>query len=121
VINKSKLFGEGFKHKESFYKYASSLLFENAKDKLQNAIVVIDESGRKAFKYQLATYLKKKINTKDRVCIKKVKMQDSRSNNLLQLADMVAGAVNRSLSKKKRDGFRDMISAREIFVQIWPQ
>src|SRR3990167_6601871 len=66
VINKEKLFGEGFKNKESFYKYAASLLFENAKDKLERAIVVIDESGRQLFKYQLASYLRKNINSFDR-------------------------------------------------------
>lgn len=55
IIDKEKSFGEGFQNKESFYKYAASLLFENAKDKLDNAIVVIDESGRKLFKFQLAS------------------------------------------------------------------
>jgi len=64
VIDKQKLFGEGFKNRESFYKYSCSLLFENAKEKLENATVVIDKSGRSLFKYQLASYLKKKINTK---------------------------------------------------------
>ncbi len=123
VINKARLHGEGFKYKESFYKYVSSLLFENAKERLNNAIVVIDESGRKLFKYQLATYLKKKINTKDKICIKKVKMQDSKRNNLLQLADMIAGTLNRSLNKKKKDAkyFRELVGAREINVQIWPK
>ena len=96
VINKEKLFGEGFKNKESFYKYAASLLFENAKDKLERAIVVIDESGRQLFKYQLASYLRKNINS---------------------------GAVNRSLSGNKRDNqkFRSIIRSREIYVQIWPK
>src|ERR1700691_5688351 len=78
VINKEKLFGEGFKNKESFYKYACGLLFENAKEKLENAIVVIDESGRELFKYQLGTYLKKKTKKEDGDCIKKVKMQNSK-------------------------------------------
>src|SRR3989338_167344 len=123
VINKEKLFGEGFKNKESFYKYAASLLFENAKDKLERAIVVIDESGRQLFKYQLASYLRKNINSFDRRHIHKVKMQDSKRNNLLQLVDMVSGAVNRCLSGNKRDNqkFRSIIRSREIYVQIWPK
>lgn len=45
VINKAKLYGEGFKNKESFYKYACRLVFENAKEKLHNAIVILDQSG----------------------------------------------------------------------------
>ena len=123
VVNKPRLFGEGFKNKESFYKYACGLLFENAKEKLNQATVVIDESGRQLFKYQLAKYLRNKVNSDDRKCIKKVKMQNSKSNNLLQLADMIAGAVNRSLGthKKNKDLFRDITKAREIYVQIWPK
>lgn len=123
VINKEKLFGEGFKNKESFYKYTASLLFENAKDKLERAIVVIDESGRKLFKYQLASYLRKSINSFDRRRIHKVKMQDSKRNNLLQLADMVCGTVNRSFSINKKDNqkFRNIIRSREIYVQVWPK
>lgn len=124
VINKEKLYGEGFKNKESFYKYGCNLLFENAKEKLEDAHVVIDKSGRALFKYQLASYLKRKINTTEgRKHIKKVKMQDSKGNNLLQLADMVSGAVNRSFdaNKKNREFFRNIIRAREIHVQIWPK
>jgi len=123
VVNKEKLFGEGFQNKESFYKYTASLLFENAKDKLEHAIVVIDESGRKLFKYQLAAYLRKSINSFDKGHIYKVKMQDSKRNNLLQLVDMVCGAVNRSFAVKKRDNqkFRNIISPREIYVQVWPR
>ena len=51
VINKdsSKLYGDGFRNKSSFYKYACSLVFENAKEKLNNAIVVIDKSGNLNF------------------------------------------------------------------------
>lgn len=123
VINKPKLFGEGFNNKESFYKYACGLLFENAKDKLEHAIVVIDESGRELFKYQLAKYLKSKMNIEDKNRIKKVKMQNSKNNNLLQLADMIAGAVNRILDagKKSKIIFREFIKAREMYVQIWPK
>ena len=124
VINKTKLFGEGFKNKESFYKYACGLLFENAKEKLENATVLIDESGRELFKYQLASYLRKKFNTPEgKKHIKKVKTQNSKGNNLLQLADMMAGAINRSLDgrKKDQDYFRKIIKSREIYVQIWPK
>lgn len=99
------------------------MLFENAKDKLERAIVVIDESGRELFKYQLVKYLKGKMNAGDKNRIKKVKMQGSKNNNLLQLADMVAGAVNRSLdaSKKSKTIFREFIKAREMYMQIWPK
>jgi len=126
VINKdpSKLYGEGFKNKESFYKYACSLVLENAKGKLRNATVVIDESSSDDFQRRLATYLRRRLEVKQGEClIKKVKMQRSQSNNLLQLADYVAGVINRSVSDNKKDakGFRRLIAHREIQVQIWPK
>jgi hypothetical protein len=119
IVNKEKLYGDGFKIKESFYKYACSLVFENAKPYLREAIIVIDGSGSREFKRQLKTYLRKKIGTN---IIKKVKIQSSHSNNLLQLADMAAGAVYRSFSKKSdKEVYRKVIKAKEIYAQFWPK
>jgi hypothetical protein len=124
VINKdpAKLYGEGFKNKESFYKYACGLVFENAKEKLENTIIVIDKSGNMDFRNQLARYLRRRMNQSKHL-IKKVKMQRSSGNNLLQLADYIAGAVNRSVQDRKKyaDEYRKLISHRDIYVQIWPK
>lgn len=124
VINKDldKLWGDGFKDKKSFYKYTCSLVFENAKEKLDNATIVIDKSGDLDFRRQLEKYLKSKMNSAKKA-IKKVKMERSKSNNLLQLADYVAGAINRSVSDKRKnhDKYRKIIARREIRVQIWPR
>ncbi len=124
VINKGpdKLYGEGFSHKQSFYKYTCSLLFQNAKDRLENAIVVIDGSGSLDFRRQLAAYLRKKTNTTSVRHIKKVKIQRSTSNRLLQLADYIAGVINRTVQGKKyASEYHRLISHREIFVQTWPK
>lgn len=124
VINKDpkKLFGDGFKNKSSFYKYACGLVFENAKEKLRQAIVIVDKTGNLDFRNQLAKYLRKKMNQNEKL-IKQVKMQRSESNNLLQLADYIAGVINRSVinTRKKSDEFRKIIAHREIYVQIWPK
>lgn len=119
VINKDPkaLWGEGFKVKESFYKYACRLVFENAKPYLRNAIVVIDGSGSREFKQQFQAYLKQKIGS----FIKKIKIQSSHSNNLIQLADMVAGSIHRSMKQKEdKNVYRNLIKPREMKVQIWP-
>jgi len=125
VINKDpqKLGRDGFRTKESFYKYACSLVFENAKEKMRNATVVIDKSGKKVFRSQLARYLKRKINKKgENGYIKKVKMQRSKSNNLLQLADYIAGVINRYAQRKKySDQYHKLIAHKEMYVQFWPK
>ena len=114
--------GDEFVDKRSFYKYAVGLVFECAKEKLDEAIVVIDQSDTVHFKRQLAKYLREKINA-ERHRILDVKMQRSQSNNLLQLADYVAGVINRSLlpSKKFATEYRKMISHREMEVSVWPK
>ncbi len=125
VINKDpkKLWGDGFRNKKSFYKYACGLVFQNAKDKLENSVVIIDKSGNLDFRRQLAKYLRRKMNERDRKLIKKVKMQRSNSNNLLQLTDYIAGVINRSIQGRKKyaDEYKRIIAHREIYIQIWPK
>lgn len=122
VLNKNQLWGDGLKDKRSFYKYACSLVFENAKEKLDEAIVVIDRSGSLEFRSQLEKYLKQKMN-QDMRRIKSVKMQRSVANNLLQLVDYIAGIVNRYVQNKKKNAcdYHKMIAHRQIDLQIWPK
>lgn len=124
AVNKdpNKLWGEGFQHKESFYKYTCSLVFENAKAFLDNATVIIDGSGSKDFRKQLERYFKRRINVPGQRFISKVKIESSWRNNLLQLADMVAGAIHRSFGTKGDSQlYRPIISHREMYVQLWPK
>jgi len=124
VINKdpNKLWGGGFQHKESLYKYTCSLVFENAKAFLSNATVIIDGSGSKDFRKQLERYFKRRINVPGQPFIRKVKIEGSSRNNLLQLADMVAGAIHRSFGAKGDSQlYRPIISHREVYVQLWPK
>lgn len=121
VIAKSELYGEGFKVKESFYKYATQLVFLNAREHLEDARVYIDASGSKDFRRQINGYLKRRINL-DRRHIDRVGFLDSAKSNLIQLADMVAGAVNRSFSPKEdAQNYIRIIQHREGHLQVWPR
>jgi Protein of unknown function (DUF3800) len=121
AIKKSGLYGEGFRYKKSFYKYVCGMVFNNAKTHLKNATAIIDDSGDRTFQTELGKYLKNHINTRTEIHIKKVKMEESHRNNLIQLADMVSGAIFRSVKQESPDeSFRNIIKAREIYVQHWP-
>jgi hypothetical protein len=62
------------------------------------------------------------LNNPGQRFIHKVKTQDSRKNNLLQLADMIVGAIHRSFgTKTDADQYRTIINHREIRVQLWPK
>ncbi len=122
VINKAKLSGKGFQYKDPFYKYACKLVCLNARESLENSIVVIDGSGSREFRQQFQSYLKKNVNDKEDDCpkIKKVKIAESHKNNLLQLADMVCGAVARSYTEKSDSNiYRKILSKKERSVQFW--
>lgn len=124
VINKARLSGPGFQFPDPFYKYTCGLVFQNAKPHLSDAIVVIDGSGGREFRVQLSTYLRKRINEAGdgRKFIRKVKLQDSDRNLLLQLADVVCGAVARCYTAPAENNrYRKLISHREIQVQFWPK
>ncbi|MCK6486505.1 MAG: DUF3800 domain-containing protein [Phycisphaerae bacterium] len=124
VLNKRKLFGPGFRYKASFYKYTVNLVFQNAKPYLRDAIVVIDRSGGDDFRRQLAAYLTRKMNDKDGPrLVRKVKTERSHNNNLLQLADMLCGAVSRTFRADRTDNqaYRALIRHRELNVQVWPR
>jgi hypothetical protein len=123
VLNKAKLYGQGFQDKDSFYKYATNLVFQNAKPHLRDATVIIDKCGDRRFRDQLSKYLKRKMNEDGSSLIKRVRMEGSHSNDLLQLADMVCGSIARSLKDNGTDvfRFRRIIGAREARVQVWPK
>ena len=82
---------------------------------------MIDGSGSKDFRRQLEKYLKDRINQHKAgfPYIKKIKIQDSKKNNLLQVADMVAGSVARFYKTEKKDCkiYREIIRHRENFGQ----
>jgi hypothetical protein len=123
VVNKKNLSGAGFAYPESFYKWTVGIVFEDAKAYLDNATIVIDGSGDRAFKRQFQTYLRRRsADQSGKKIISKIKIQDSRRNNLIQLADMICGAVARCYTTKKgSEEYRQIIAHHEIKRQLWPK
>lgn len=98
-------------------------MLDNVKQYLEHAIVVFDGSGSRQFKQELATYLRKRMNDDATLRVRKVKMQNSKNNNLIQLADMVCGAVKLSLKSAEDESweYRRLIGHRELSARVWPQ
>ena len=124
VIAKDELYGPTFQARNSLYKWVCGMVFENAKPYLDAAIVTIDKSGDRGLRRELAAYLRQKINDKQssKRYIKEIIMQDSHRHNLIQLADMISGAVARSFrdEKKDKDRFRKITKHRELSVLRYP-
>jgi hypothetical protein len=121
VVDKRRLYGNRFKNPKEFYEFAVSLACEQVKLRLENAKVIIDKSGNRPFKERLEKRLRAQMTDASGACrIKKVTMEASHSNNLVQLADMICGAVNRSFTGHD-DTYRSFVKRHEKFVQLWPQ
>ena len=120
VVDKRKLYGKRFTKPKEFYEFSVGIVCEHIRPLLNNSKIIIDKNGDRAFRQRLGDRLKLQMTDEDGVCrIKKVTMEASHSNNLLQLADMICGAVVRHHTTS--DGsFRDHVRRREKFVQRWP-
>lgn len=114
VIDKEKLAQrEPHNPEDSLYMLVTDQLFLRAQDRVKNASLFVDRTAQsKAFIQKFNRYLKKKLNTDMNKLIGEIRHKDSKSNNLLQLADMVCGAIYRKYNKKD-DSFYKMIRKRE--------
>lgn len=108
-------------NKNELYQRACQLLFALAEPYLFETIVVMDKFHPQAFQKKLRNFLNGMQKTATGKMIKKLKQQDSRSNNLLQLADYIAGIINRKHQVKKDFGqYYQLIRRKELQVQEWP-
>lgn len=113
VVDKTNIRSENLRRNDDrFYSYfVRSLLGCGAP--LKGAKVKIDGSGDREFKNNLQRYLKRSLHSGS---VASVKFADSGKDNLIQLADMVVGAIARSYrttdERNKVDRWRKMIAAK---------
>ncbi len=117
AVHKERIYSPALRgQKELFYNFFVRMLMQHDGDVLENAIVKIDESGDRRFKKELSTYLRRQLKGR----VRKVRTVDSKRNNLVQLADMAAGAIHRSFRNDRRDNarWRDQLGKR--ISNVWP-
>lgn len=100
VVDKEKIYSKNLREDdEKFYSYFVRLLIDFRELKLNNVSVKIDGSGDREFKKELNRYLRSQIKSNLKL---KIELVDSNNNYLIQLADMVAGAIAKSYPNKIR-------------------
>ncbi|MBR3116014.1 DUF3800 domain-containing protein [Candidatus Saccharibacteria bacterium] len=100
VVDKSKIIEPVLKKSESFYGYVIKKVLDDYKD-MKLARVCLDGSGNKIFRKKSTADIRKTINNNNRRMVN-FRLVDSRNDVLIQLADMVAGAINAKYDKAKR-------------------
>lgn len=90
-------------NKNSFYSYIIKMVLKHSDGSVVSAKIRVDGSGDRAFRKSFLTYLRKQLNQGDRKIVKNCKLVDSKKDVLVQMADMVAGAIRRSYEEDKKD------------------
>jgi hypothetical protein len=113
AIDKAKIYSDNLReNKEMFYNFFVKSLLQHDGNALVGARVKIDGSGDREFKRELAAYLKRESAEGK---IVSVKFAESHRDNLIQLADMVAGAIARSYregDRNEHDRWRKMLNSK---------
>ncbi|HUY87298.1 MAG TPA: DUF3800 domain-containing protein [Pirellulales bacterium] len=120
VFDKRRLTGRDLRIKRSFYQYVVGFAFEFMKPHLEAAYLEIDKTGGEDFGRQMTRHIAEVTKYPEgQKRVKRAKLSNSAGNDLVQLADMICGAVSRSHSTG--DGrFRSLIQRREMDVHLWP-
>jgi hypothetical protein len=117
VVQKERLYSTTLRtDKERFYSFFVKLMLKFDNGLLKDAKVMLDGSGDRSFRNELSAYLRRHT---EKGAIKKFVFADSRSDNLVQLADMCTGAIARAYRQDRGDAdrWRKMLAPK--IEDIW--
>jgi hypothetical protein len=95
VVDKTLMTQPHMRRRDTFYNYLVRLILEHDGGTIQDALPVLDESVKnRKTQDQLGSYLRHALNTnQDRPRLRGTVHHGSHTDNLIQAADMVSGAV----------------------------
>lgn len=104
AVDKEKIYSQDLmNNKNRFYSFFIKELLKHSGKAIPNARIKIDGHGDRAFRRNFITYLRRELNSKDRIILESCKIVDSKENVLIQMADMISGSINRSYNAEKAD------------------
>lgn len=120
LINKRLVEPRDFKPATKLYLKAVRLLMADLLPTLTDAEICFDRCGNRAFRSSLRKTARESL-VGETWPVRRLVDRPSESDRLLQLADMVCGAIARDASGRK-DGsrFRRLIAAKEQHQTVWP-
>ena len=116
VLNKQGVYGPQLRRsKESFYNYAIKMVLKHSKGTIKEAKLRFDSHGERSVRRALTNYLRRELNTPEFRTFTDLKFKDSAQDDLIQLADMVAGAIRKSFERSRPEDahYREIIKGRE--------
>lgn len=118
IMQKGKIYSAHLQqdHK-SFYNYAIQTVLSNSNGTIREASIKIDGSGDRTYKRAAIAYLRREVNRRSGGgVVRKAGFVDSKTDQLIQLADMVAGAIRCSVDSDRPDAgdYRGLLTPRLV-------
>ena len=124
VVDKRKLFGEGFMYKPSFYKYLNGVLYKELFRTYPQIELKVDEHGSNPFMRSFKKYVE---NKHQRTLFEGADFEIAKSHNELgiQLADIVAGTLGYIFDETKKSDhssiFENLLNGKIASISHFPQ
>lgn len=124
VVDKRKLYGEGFKYKRSFYKFLNGVLYKELYRTYPQLELKVDEHGGNDFMKSFKSYVQ---NNHIRNLFSGSEFIVKKSHNDLgvQLADFIAGTLgyifDENKKSEKSDEFYKLIEPKLISINTFPK
>ena len=120
VIDKELMTTPHMRKRETFYNFLVQLVLKHGDDTIRDATLILDESVKsKKSKQHLTTYLRKQLNVNpEERKIREVRYHPSHSDNLIQAADMLTGAIYTHYHRGNSE-YLDFIRVKISDLWVW--
>ncbi len=105
-------------NKNKFYNYMIKEVLSKSDGSIKDGSIRLDGHEDRAYKKAATTYFRQQANPRGGV-IKDLKFVNSKSDSLIQLADMVAGSILRTTQSGKTDADEYLKVIRKRVEDIW--
>lgn len=119
VVDKTVIYSRFLRENtDCFYNFFVQTLMHNDNNALHGASIKIDGSGNREFKRNLQVYLRRQL---PQGCVRKLRFVDSVNDDLIQLADMCAGAILRArrTDNRREDRWLAMLRDARRVKDLW--
>lgn len=124
IIDKRKLFGEGFKFKQSFYKFLNGILYKELYRTFPQLELKVDEHGGNDFMRSFKKYVEKN-HIRNLFTGSEFNINKSHNDLGVQLADFIAGTLGYIFDENKKSErsseFVEILSDKLISLNQFPK
>lgn len=124
VVDKRKLYGEGFKYKRSFYKYINGLVYKELYRTFPQLDLKVDEHGGNDFMRSFKKYVQKN-HIRNLFSGSDFNIEKSHNELGVQLADFIAGTLGYIYDETKKSDdsneFYELIKPKLISLNFFPK